>query len=229
MRTPLVRRRRRRETQRPEPAHALGPALVSNEAEEWIGGLRGSASERRGAIRRLHALLLHAARFEVARRTRVPGRLSSEELDATARKAADDALAQVLASLAAYSGMSRFSTWACKFALREAAVALRLRDWQARALPGHGDHAAVLVCEPGSPDQRAERREIVAALRLAIRDALAPEQREVLVALALDGVPIDVLAERLGSTRGALYQTLHDARCALRTDLAARCIGWPGV
>ena len=50
---------------------------------------------------------------------------------------------------------------------------------------------------------------------------LTPHQREVLVALAINGVPIDVLAERLDSTRGALYKTLHDARKALRAYLEA--------
>ena len=49
-----------------------------------------------------------------------------------------------------------------------------------------------------------------------MRTALTPHQREVFVALALNGVPIDVLAERLGTTRGALYKTLHDARRKLR-------------
>ncbi|MDP9401140.1 MAG: hypothetical protein M3P39_09415 [Actinomycetota bacterium] len=40
------------------------------------------------------------------------------------------------------------------------------------------------------------------------------------MALALNEVPIDVLAERLGTTRGALYKTLHDARRKLRAHLA---------
>jgi RNA polymerase sigma-70 factor (ECF subfamily) len=44
----------------------------------------------------------------------------------------------------------------------------------------------------------------------------------VLVAVTLDGVPIDVLAERLNTTRGALYKTLHDARRKLRKVLAAQ-------
>jgi RNA polymerase sigma-70 factor, ECF subfamily len=44
----------------------------------------------------------------------------------------------------------------------------------------------------------------------------------VLVALALNGVPIDVLAERLETTRGALYKTLHDARRKLRAQLGDR-------
>ena len=52
------------------------------------------------------------------------------------------------------------------------------------------------------------------------RDELTPHQREVLVALALNEVPIDVLADRLSTTRGALYKTLHDARRKLRARLA---------
>ena len=39
--------------------------------------------------------------------------------------------------------------------------------------------------------------------------------------MALNGVPIDVLAERLGTTRGALYKTIHDARRKLRRRLEA--------
>ena len=43
-----------------------------------------------------------------------------------------------------------------------------------------------------------------------------------LLAVAVDGVPIDVLAERLDSTRGALYKTVHDARAKLRAALEER-------
>jgi RNA polymerase sigma-70 factor, ECF subfamily len=56
-------------------------------------------------------------------------------------------------------------------------------------------------------------------LREAIHDILTAHQRDVLVALALNGVPIDVLAERIGTTRGALYKTLHDTRRKLRRHL----------
>ncbi len=63
-------------------------------------------------------------------------------------------------------------------------------------------------------------QELLAAIRQAIRDALTPHQREVFIALALNGVPIDVLSERLGTTRGALYKTLHDARRKLRAAVA---------
>jgi RNA polymerase sigma-70 factor (ECF subfamily) len=76
----------------------------------------------------------------------------------------------------------------------------------------------------GQPQQHAEDAEVLAAVQDGIA-ALTPHQRDVLTALALNEVPIDVLAERLGTTRGALYKTLHDARRNLRGHLAARGLG----
>ena len=60
------------------------------------------------------------------------------------------------------------------------------------------------------------------AVKHAIAEVLTPHQRSVLIALAVNGVPIDVLADRLNTNRGALYKTLHDARRKLRKDLHAR-------
>jgi RNA polymerase sigma-70 factor, ECF subfamily len=73
--------------------------------------------------------------------------------------------------------------------------------------------------------QSVETTERLTALGEAIERELTPHQREVLVALALNDVPIDVLAERLNTTRGALYKTLHDGRRRLRNALAARGLG----
>jgi RNA polymerase sigma-70 factor, ECF subfamily len=72
------------------------------------------------------------------------------------------------------------------------------------------------------PEQRVQRDELMAAVADAIERCLTDRQRQVLVAIALNGVPIDVLAERLGATRGALYKTLHDARRRLRSELERR-------
>ena len=75
------------------------------------------------------------------------------------------------------------------------------------------------------PDEQAEQSELLATLQRAIAEVLTPHQRRVLVALALNGVPIDVLAERLNTTRGALYKTLHDARRKLRKHLQDSGVG----
>jgi RNA polymerase sigma-70 factor, ECF subfamily len=165
-----------------------------------------------GAIADLHALLLRAARFELHRRD-----LLDDDL---ATQAADDALMAVLAKLDSFRGASRFTTWAYKFALLEAGVKGRRRAWQGREVPLEADGWAQLPDGRASPDADAETTELLAAVRDAIADALTPHQRAVLVAITLNDVPIDVLAERLATTRGALYKTLHDARRKLRARLA---------
>jgi RNA polymerase sigma-70 factor (ECF subfamily) len=84
---------------------------------------------------RLHALLLRAAQFEVARRRSTLPHLRGNELDDIANEAADDALMSVLRRLDDFRGASRFTTWAYKFALLEAAMKLRKRGWQGREIP----------------------------------------------------------------------------------------------
>lgn len=197
-------------------------AHLDPDSRAWLHGLRAEGAAREEAVVRLHALLLGAARFEVARRrSTVPG-LRGDDLPDLTMQAADDALMSVLRRLGDFRGESRFTTWAYKFALLEAAVKLRRRAWQGREVPLEPEAWELLPAGAATPHQDAERGQLMAALREAIADDLTPHQREVLVALALNGVPIDVLAERLGTTRGALYKTLHDARRKLRAGLAAR-------
>jgi RNA polymerase sigma-70 factor (ECF subfamily) len=187
----------------------------------WVRALSGTGSEREGAAERLHALLLRAARVEVARRRRGGAGADSGDLDDLAVQAADDALFAVLSKLHAYRGESRFTTWAYKFALLEAAVRLRRRPWHGRELPLEDDGWAQLADDrQPSPAGQAEASELLGAVRDAIAEVLTPHQRAVLVAITLNDVPIDVLAERRGTTRGALYKTLHDARRKLRARLA---------
>ena len=128
----------------------------------------------------------------------------------------------VLRRLDDFRGASRFTTWAYKFALLEAAVKLRRRAWQRRELPLQPEAWSLFPTGRPSPEVSAERSELFDELQKAISHELTPHQREVLVATTLNGVPIDVLAERLNTTRGALYKTLHDARHKLRMYLAAQ-------
>ena len=97
---------------------------------------------------------------------------------------------------------------------------LRRRAWQDRETPRTPERWALVPDPRHSPESDTEQSELLGAIGDAIATALTPHQREVLVAVAVNGVPIDVLAERLASTRGALYKTLHDARQKLRATLA---------
>jgi RNA polymerase sigma-70 factor, ECF subfamily len=194
-------------------------APLDPESQEWLRTLRSSGRERDEAVARLHELLLRAARFETARRRPTLPHLRGNDLDDIANQAADDALVSVLARLDSFRGASRFTTWAYKFALLEAAVKLRRRAWQGREVPLEPETWGLFSSAGLEPDESAEQSELIETLQGAIAEVLTPHQRRVLVALALNGVPIDVLAERLDTTRGALYKTLHDARRKLRAHL----------
>ena len=200
----------------------VGVPAGDAETHEWLDALAGKGARREEAVSRLHGLLLRAARFEVARRKRVLPHLRGEELDDIAVQSADDALVAVLARLSDFRGESRFTTWAYKFAILEAAVALRRRAWQGREIPIEPERWPLMPSGGLSPEAGTEQRELLAAISDGVREALTPHQRRVLLAVVLDDVPIDVLAERLGTTRGALYKTLHDARVRLRADLKER-------
>jgi RNA polymerase sigma-70 factor (ECF subfamily) len=191
------------------------------ESRRWLRELRSAGATHDAAVARLHALLLRAARFEVARRRSNHPHLRGNELDDIAGEAADDALVSILARLDDFRGASRFTTWVYKFALLEAAVKLRRRAWQGREIPLEPETWSLFASEGLTPDEEAEQGALLAAVQEGIATALTQHQREVLVALALNGVPIDVLAERRESSRGALYKTLHDARQKLRKHLAA--------
>jgi RNA polymerase sigma-70 factor, ECF subfamily len=195
------------------------PRLLDDDSREWLRSLRASGAVHEEAVARLHALLLRAARFEVARRRPTLPHLRGNELDEIALEAADDALMSVLARLDDFRGESRFTTWVYKFALLEAAVKLRRRAWQGREVPLEPETWSMFGSDALEPDEQAEQSELLSTIQQAIKEVLTPHQRRVLVALALNGVPIDVLAERLSTTRGALYKTLHDARRKLREHL----------
>ena len=199
-----------------------GAALGPTDSRGWVSALRRPGPERDEAVAALHELLLRAARFEVSRRRAALSHVRGEELDDLALQAADDAVVAVLGKLDDYRGASRFTTWAYKFALLEAGVRLRRRAWQEREVVLEPEGWPLMADTGQSPQGQAEANELMLAITDSIDSCLTEHQREVLVALTLNGVPLDVLTDRLNTTRGALYKTLHDARRKLRTELATR-------
>jgi RNA polymerase sigma-70 factor, ECF subfamily len=203
-------------------AHNLMTVACSPPAERnWVDDLSAAGAEREEAIADLHELLLRAARFEIGRRRAALSHVRGEEQEDLAVQAADDALVAILAKLHTFRGASRFTTWAYKFALLEAGVRVRRRAWQGREVVLDPERWPSFVDERAEVESGPEQAELLAALQRAVREALTPHQRTVFTALALNEVPIDVLSERMDTTRGALYKTLHDARTKLRAELVA--------
>ena len=172
-------------------------------------------------MQRLHELLRRAAFHELSRRRALLGSIGGPELDDLAQQAADDALMNILAKLDDFRGLSRFTTWAYKFVVFEVSGKVARHAWR-RQPPGPKELAFEQLPDLLSPrpGERVERREQLDALSAAIGE-LTDRQREVFVAIALNEVPIDVLAVQLGTNRNAIYKNLFDARRNLRARMAA--------
>jgi RNA polymerase sigma-70 factor (ECF subfamily) len=208
-----------------QAADAIRRGDLDDESRLWLEGLRSDGPERADAVRSLFDLLHRGALREAHRRR---GSLSAAviaELDDLARQAAGDALTAILRKLADYRGASRFTTWAYKFVIFEVSSALRRESWRGRAITiDDGAWDRLTDPNPVDPHARAEIRELRAAIGRSVAADLTELQREVFLAIVVLEVPVDVVAERHDSNRGAIYKVLHDARRKLRASLSAD--GW---
>jgi RNA polymerase sigma-70 factor, ECF subfamily len=197
-------------------------AVLDPVSRRWVEQLHPDHPRHQHAVAALHDVLRRAALHELGRRrARLPD-LAGPEFEDVAQQCADDALVNILARVDDFKGLSRFTTWAYKFAIFEVSSKLARHAWQ-RHPPNRED--VELGELPDSlaprPSEQVERREQLVVLRDAIELDLTPRQRQVFVAIALNDVPIDVLALELGSNRNAIYKNLFDARRKLRDTLAA--------
>lgn len=196
----------------------MGRANVRAEPRDWLADLAAPGRDRDRALRDLHGLMIRAARHQVWRMRPMLAGAGHDTFEELANQAADDALARLLAKVHTFGGRSRFTTWAYKFAILQAATEVRRHAWRNREV--RLDDAGVWPDKHAGPEQHAEAIDLATALGRAMAVALTGYQRRIAVALLVDGVPVDVLADRLGTTRGALYKTLHEARTRLRRHLA---------
>ncbi len=194
-------------------------------SDEWLRLLRSQGRVHDEGLRRLHELLMRACHHEARRRAERFG-INGPELDDLIGQAASDAMIAILRKLPEFRGESRFTTWAYKFAILEVSAKLSRHHW---SLTGtkveHRLDADTWQRLPDrlgvSPADVSGGRELIESVRRVVAQELTGHQRAVFVALVVDGVPLDVLAERMGSSRGAIYKTMFDARRKLRAALVA--------
>jgi RNA polymerase sigma-70 factor (ECF subfamily) len=193
---------------------------MDSDSQAWLRALRTDGAARDRTVAALNDLLLRVARAEAARRRpNLPERVHGD-LDDLCSQAASDASVAVLGKLEEFEGRARFTTWACKFVILELSSTLRRHVWRGRPVePDETIWERLPDTNPG-PLETVQNRDMLAALRRAVLEDLSERQRFVFQAAVLNEVPIDVLAERLDSTRGAIYKVIHDARRKLREAVA---------
>jgi RNA polymerase sigma-70 factor, ECF subfamily len=191
------------------------------ESAEWLGALAGTGPQREAALTRLHEMLVRIARAECRRRgPRL--QITGPELDDLAYQAAADAVMAITRKLGQFRGESRFTTWAYKFVILEVSAKIGRHFWRNPPVPLDAEDWDKLPDRFGfDPVHQAEWQDLLAALRRAVDTELSPRQRQVFIAIMVNAVPLDTLVIELGSSRGAIYKMMFDARRKLRAALAA--------
>lgn len=196
------------------------PLLTTDDSVALLRDLRLTGLPREEAVARLHHLLLRVAHAEAhRRRPRLPERTLAE-VDDLCHQATSDAVILVLQKLDDFRGLARFTTWASKFAILGVSTMLRRHAWSQRIAEAGEVERLQIPDQAPSPLGMVEYHELSLVLQQAVDQQLTDHQRTIFQAAAVDDIPIDVLAERFASSRGAIYKTLHDARRKLRRVLA---------
>ena len=193
------------------------PTVRSNEA--WVTAL--SPPHDPGALDDLRSELVRGLRIMLA--SRVP-----EQAGPLAEDFAQDAMMQILASIGSFRGESRFTTWAHKIAVRIAITELRRKRWKdfsLESLSAPDSHAPRPISEEtelASPETQAVQANTAEIVQQLIVETLTEKQRLALQAVMFQGVPLEEVARRMGTSRNTLYKLLHDARLRLKHALEAR-------
>jgi RNA polymerase sigma-70 factor, ECF subfamily len=198
---------------------AFRSVFMDTESNQWLEQLRSGPS-REATVARLHALLLRISHAEANRRAPSLPAQTVADLDDLCMQAVNDAVVAITRKLDAFQGLSRFTTWASKFVILEISSRLRRHAWRHRRVESDESVWDQLMDSAPAASDRLEQREQLQLLREAVKCELTDRQRLVFTAVTADEIPIDVLAERLGSSRGAIYKILHDSRLKLQRALS---------
>ena len=194
----------------------------SRDNAEWISALTSTGQAQEAALADLREILVSGLRRGLAAWLEP----YSPQLVSLAEEASQEALVRILAKLDTFEGRSRFTTWAYKVAIRIALTELRRKQWQdvsldemLEARADQGQEASVLDPQAG-PETTVEQRDMLALIGRILQEELTERQLAMMQAVALRGVPMEALAQKLGVERNALYKMMHDARLKLKRRLA---------
>ena len=189
--------------------------------EDWLHELRAGGEKQELALQDLRALIMRGLPYALS------GKLptDSPEFEALAEEVAQESLLRVLDNLDTFEGRSQFTTWVQKIAVRAALTELRRARWRNVPLPDmmmsdDPDSPSYEVADgQPNPEVLLERNEMLQLVNHIIMSELSEKQRSALMMVAMQDMPLDEAAQRMGTNRNALYKLMHDARLHLKRRL----------
>jgi RNA polymerase sigma-70 factor, ECF subfamily len=195
--------------------------------EEWLRALRADAIEQEEALKDLRERLLLGMRAYLADERGYRTALALADAREIVEDCAQEALLIIRQKIDAFRGESLFTTWATTIAIRLLLGELRRRKWKQVSIeyskigydfPGR----PVEAVQSGNPEMALQQEEVWSMLKRIVEKDLTSRQRFVLIASAFQGMPLDLIADRLGTSRDNVYKILHDARKKLKRCLTKR-------
>jgi RNA polymerase sigma-70 factor (ECF subfamily) len=198
-------------------------AMIDRTNEEWIAYLKSDGEQNEAALADLRSLIVSGLPYALS------NYLSPEnpQFHSLVDEVTQDTLLRVLDNIDSFEGRSRFTTWVHKIAVRVALTELRRRRWRDFSLDSlveeneEGISFPSLMIDPSpNPDNLTQQNDMMQRVGRLINEELTEKQRLAMVAVAIEGVPLEEVARRMGMKRNALYKLLHDARLRLKKRLA---------
>ena len=195
---------------------------IARDNETWLADLQSSGEQRDSALADLHTTLLRV----------LPGALSrwlspeTGHFDAFLEDMIQETLMRVLDRLDTFEGRSQFTTWVYKIAIRIALNELRHRKWKEVSLDGLQESVEPdempserFASSAPHPESALERKDAMELVKRIFEEELTLRQRAAMMAVSVKGIPMEVVARRMGTNRNALYKMMHDARLRLKGRL----------
>lgn len=197
--------------------------MANRTNEEWLTDLRQPGLEREAALNDLRTVIQKGLPYALSRwlSPNLP------QFNALVEEVTQETLLRVLDQLNTFEGRSQFTTWVHKIAVRIALTELRRKRWRDSSLDELTENEDIppppglLADSQAGPETYAEQTDILTRVRRIIEEELTDRQRQALVLLGVQDMPMEEAARKLKTNRNALYKLLHDARLRLKSRLAA--------
>lgn len=197
--------------------------MATRTNEAWLSDLRATGETKSLALEDLRAVIQKGLPYALSRW------LSPDlpQFNSLVDEVTQETLLRVLDQLGTFEGRSQFTTWVHKIAVRIALTELRRKRWRDSSLDELTENEdappppGLLADSQASPETSAERGDMLVRVRRIIEEELTDRQRQALILLGVQDMPIEEAARKLKTNRNALYKLLHDARLRLRTRLAS--------
>lgn len=190
--------------------------------EEWLADLKSDGAAREAALGDLRAVIAKGLPYALSRWISP----SEPQFEFLVEEVTQETLLRILDRLHTFEGRSQFTTWAHKIAIRIALSELRRKRWRDSSLDELVDNEdapapeSLLEDSSAGPETFVERADMMTRVRRIIAEELTDRQREALLLLSVQDIPMDEAARKLKTNRNALYKLLHDARLRLKRRLS---------